>query len=307
MKLSNGLIESTTRFSFHLDGDSEIDTFLLTDTIQNMAELTKIAVTEENPEAYLKMNVTALKNGSFEICFSAVCTYAEEILTFAATTAPLALTAVETVKGFFEIKKFLKGEQPKSVTENEDKTIRIEKSNAETITVNAASGNIINGNNNVTIDNCIVNIFHNAAEHNPSGGCSFSNEKGTTYYSNDDVKHMKKPFVQEQEVTISRVKAKAVDLSIKKPDLIGQSQWGFRYKNKNIDAKITDDTFLEQVHKGIPIKRGDYITATLQIDTEMDLFGHPIAGSEKYEIIEVIGGIKHCLENSENNEFNFGE
>lgn len=302
--MSDNLIESNTKFSFHLDGDSEIDTFLLTDTIQNMAELTKIAVTAENPEAYLKMNVTALKNGSFEICFSAVCSYAEEILTFAATAAPLALTAVETVKGFFEIKRFLKGEQPKSVTENEDKTIRIEKSNAETITVNAASGNIINGDNNVIIDKCIVNIFHNAAEHNPTGGCSFSDEKGTAYYSNNDVKHMKKPFVQKQDTIINRSIAKAVDLSIKKPDLIGQSQWGFRYNNKNIDARISDDTFLEQIHKGIPIKKGDYITTTLQIDTELDLFGMPIPGSEKYEIIEVIGGIKHC---TQNNEFDFGE
>jgi len=69
------LIKIKTAFGFHLSGESSIDAELLSKTIHGVAKLTDLAAKEENSEAYLKMNVTAFKNGSFEIAFSAVKVY----------------------------------------------------------------------------------------------------------------------------------------------------------------------------------------------------------------------------------------
>lgn len=63
------LVKSEDVFSFHLDGNSSIDAILLSKIISNIAELTKMAAIYENPDSYLRMNVTAFKNGSFEIDF----------------------------------------------------------------------------------------------------------------------------------------------------------------------------------------------------------------------------------------------
>lgn len=66
------LVKSEDVFSFHLDGNSSIDAILLSKIISNIAELTKMAAIYENPDSYLRMNVTAFKNGSFEIDFSTI-------------------------------------------------------------------------------------------------------------------------------------------------------------------------------------------------------------------------------------------
>ena len=73
MNDNSELIKSTAQFGIHLEGESEIDAILLSKTISDMAELTQLAARKENPDAYLKMNVTAFKNGSFQIDFSTVC------------------------------------------------------------------------------------------------------------------------------------------------------------------------------------------------------------------------------------------
>lgn len=114
--MENDLIQSKAQFSFHLDGENEIDATLLSKTIADMAELTKLAAREQDPDAYLKMNVTAFKNGSFQIDFATVCQAVQNIYQAAPVVAGLALTVVSAVKGIFEIKKILKGEKPKSIS-----------------------------------------------------------------------------------------------------------------------------------------------------------------------------------------------
>lgn len=138
------LIESREMMSFHLDGESEIDAALLSKMISDMAELTKITAKEVNPEAYLKMNVTAFKNGSFQIDFSAVCQVAESLFDAFAPGVTLAATVIGGVKGIFEIKKLLKGEKAKSVTEIQNGYITVESATGKKVTVPAQSAVVMN-------------------------------------------------------------------------------------------------------------------------------------------------------------------
>lgn len=283
------LMESQAQFSFHLDGNSEIDANILSNIIGDMAKLAKLTAQNIEPDAYLKMNVTAFQNGSFQIDFSAVCEAATGIWSFVAGTVPVAGKIVDAIKGCFEIKKLLKGQSPKKVVDKTDKTIEVENNAGEKITVPKASAIVIHNSN---IDQLIVNISNSALEHNSDGGFSITDSQKEEYYTIEDVKSLSLPLPIEDTVLCKRYRLEAT-LPIRKPDFIGHSKWGFTYKDKMIEARIYDEGFLEQVHSGMTIKNGDFITSTLEICVDLNESGQPIPGTEKYSVIKVHGSIQH--------------
>lgn len=282
-------MKSEAGFSFHLDGNSAIDAGLLSNIIRDMAELTKLAAQEENPGAYLKMNVTAFRNGSFQIDFSTVCEASESLLSSLGAVSTLALTVVGIVKGFFEIKKHLKGDKPKNITATEDNKVIIEAQDGNTICVSKSEAAITN---NVQIDQLIVNISNCVVEHNPNGGFTFRTDKEDLWCSSDDVKVISKPMPIEETVNCQRSRYEAI-LPIKSLDLLGHSQWSFKYNERTIKANVVDDDFIEKIHSGEFVKAGDCIKATLEIYVDLDILGKPIEGSEKYTVLKVHGGIIH--------------
>lgn len=282
------LMKSEANFSFHLDGNNSIDANLLSRLIQDMAKLTEIASKEKNPDVYLKMNVTAFKNGSFQIDFSTICEITQKWFPVAATVASFALSVVNTVKGYFEIKKFLKGKKPKSVVEEEDK-VQIESDDGNKICVTKAEAAVIN---NVTIDQLTVNISNSVIEHNPDGGFTFQANGDSLYCTSEDVKAISYPLPIKTAINCQRFRYEAF-LLIKSLDLLGRSQWSFRYNDHTIYANILDDEFVEKIHRGVSVKAGDCIKATLEVYVDLDPMGNPMAGSEKYTILKVHGNIIH--------------
>lgn len=284
------LMKSEDTFSFHLDGNSYIDAVVLSKIIMDLAELTKIAALEENPEAYLKMNVTAFKNGSFEIGFSAICEFTENLISQGSQFIQLASTAISTVKGFFEIKKLLKGKKPKSIQENNDGKITVTSEDNHSVTVNKSSGAVVS---NIHIDSLVVNISTNVNENNSTGGFSFESNNESVYFNNDDIEQMSKPLpIMEEEIIKTSVIR--VDLPIKRAALIGRGAWSFIYNNKTIEARMEDEDFLEQMHRGeISIHSGDFITAELAISVPIKEDNSLDESAIKYSIRKVDGGIKN--------------
>jgi len=289
------LIESRSKMSFHLDGDSEIDAALLSRTISDMAELTQLAAKEVNPDAYLKMNVTAFKNGSFQIDFSAVCQIAESLFSNTAACAALAATVIGGVKGIFEIRKLLKGEKPKSVTEDKNGFITVESKDGDSVRVPKQSGIAINV---VQVGQLVANISSYAKEHNPDGGFSISNEDGSVYCSSHDAEEMSKQATVIETTTCQRSRVET-DLPIRKAVFDGTAKWGFQYDGKAIDAAIEDESFMDWMQAEGSIRGGDYIHATLEILVETNSDGLPKRGTEKYTVIKVHGHILHNIEQTE--------
>lgn len=282
------LVKSQATFGIHLDGESQIDAMLLSKTIHDMAELAKLAATEENPDAYLKMNVTAFRNGSFQIDFSAICETAKTLIVPASSATTLASSVVSTIKGFFEIKKLLKGEKPKSVTAHEDK-IEIENHLGEIITTSKSSQAILN---NCKIDQLVVNVSNNIIEHNPNGGFDFISDGVWERFETSDINGISKPIPIEEEILCKRSRIKT-ELPIRKAALVGRSAWEFTYNGKSISAPIADDEWINEVNSGdVALRSGDYIVATLEIYVDLDRDGKPIDKSEKYTVLKVHGGIQ---------------
>jgi hypothetical protein len=291
--MTDDLIQSKAAFGLHLEGSNEIDAELLSETIHDMAELTKLAASEENPQAYLKMNVTAFRNGSFQIDFSTICETVKTMFVPATAAAGFAASVVNTVKGFFEIKKLLKGEKPKNVSDIDNKKIVVENNVGEKITVNKYSQSVLN---NCQIDQLTINISNCVMEHNPNGGFEFVSENGNSKFSAQNVQDIAKP-IPIQEETICKRFCVETELPIVKAALVGRSAWSFIYNGKNIIASIDDEIWISEVNRGdISIRSGDYINATLEIYVDLDSDGKPIEKSEKYAVIKVHGGIRHRAE-----------
>lgn len=293
--MGNELIESRSKMSFHLDGDSEIDAALLSRTISDMAELTQLAAKEVNPDAYLKMNVTAFKNGSFQIDFSAVCQVAETLFAGTVACAGLAATVIGGVKGIFEIRKLLKGGKPKSVTEDGDGYIKVEADTGGSVRVPKQSGIAINV---IQVGQLVANISSYAKEHNPDGGFSISDEAGEIYCSPKDIEEMSKQAPVTETITCQRSRVQT-DMLIRKAVFDGTAKWGFEYDGKAIDASIEDESFMNWFQEHGAVKKGDYIRATLEILVEVDRNGFPIRGTEKYTVVQVHGEILHDMKQIE--------
>lgn len=292
--MENELIESRAKMSFHLDGENEIDASLLSHMISDMADFTQIMAKEVNPDAYLKMNVTAFKNGSFQVDFSAVCQAAQSIFLTVGAAATIAGSVIGAVKGGIELKKLLKGEKPKSIKKLPDGKVEIESKDGDKATVPSASQTVIY---NIRADQLITNISGYAKEHNPNGGFTVSDESGAVYCSTDDVMGMSKPSNIVETTTCQRSHTE-VDMLIRKAVLEGSSKWGFDYNGRAIDATIEDEDFLLWFMENGTVNRGDHIRATLDILTDVDPNGVAIKGTEKFTVVQVHGRILHSMEES---------
>jgi hypothetical protein len=288
--MEEALIKSESKYSFCLDGENEMDAVLLAKTISDMAELTKIAASAENPEAYLKMNVTAFRNGSFIIDFSAICEAKETLVINAVTAASFAATIITILKGIFEIKKLLAGKKPKSISEAGDDKIEVENEDGSKIRVPKASGVIFN---NIKVEQLTVNISDYAQEHNPEGGFTLSTPEGDLVCTKDDVKNISKQIPIDEEMICKRYRVDAI-LPIKSVDFVGRASWQFIYKGRTISARIEDDDWIETVHNGsIQIRAGDSIHVTLEAVIALDILGNATENNDstKYTINKVHGGI----------------
>ena len=267
------LMKSEAKVSLHLDGNNTIDAVALSEIIKNFAELAKYAAVRQDPDSYLKMNVTAFKNGSFQIDFSAIQEFIDNLINNPTEMLSFAGQVISTVKGYFEIKKLLKGKKEESVVDNCDGTITITSQDGSTATVNKNSISVMQ---NAQIDNMVVNVTTNIYNHNPRGGFSLSTGEDESYFSNNDVIEMKKalPIADEEIVKNSRIRA---DLQISKADILKYSAWTFIYKGS------------------MAIKSGSYITADLLISVRMEN-GAPVNNAAKYTIEKVYGGIKNDFE-----------
>ena len=288
--MNNELMKSESTLQFHLDGESQIDAKLLSKIINDFVELTQFAAKDIDSEAYLKMNITAFQNGSFNISFSAVCEFVKNL--FSSENIAIASNILDTVVSYFNIKKFLKGKRPKpeNVKQQSQNKVEIINADGSRIVVPKEAANIIY---NTHIDNLTVNIANSVSEHNPNGGFSIKTKNHSTAFGKDDISNIEKTVAIDE----SNCKRYLIEtaLIIKKPDFISTSSaWDFIFNGKTIHAKIADEGFTKKVHNGeITLKSADYINARLEMIIDLDENNQPIDSTAKYTVLEVNGDVQH--------------
>ena len=80
-------------------------------------------------------------------------------------------------------------------------------------------------------------------------------------------------------------------LKVKRPDLLGDSMWDFRYQGKKLPAKVLDVVWMEQFRRGeIPLRPGDAIHGLVETETK---YGQDLEVIAVHYKILTVHEIKH--------------
>lgn len=273
-------VKTSADFSFVFEGSEKIEAALLGLSLTSLTSVINEIVKHDDPKAEYKLCVASTQKGSFVVDLSLVLVAVTHI-------APLVQTAsqaVSAIKGGFDIKKALKGENPVSVKEHiDDGTIEVTDPYGSV--VKAPIGSIITIRNEKA-SNDLSNIARAAHLHNPDGGFKLIANGEETKYGKEDVLWISHhysgiPSPGSENSNVSRVM-----LPISSLNLRGNASWRFLYAGRQITARIMDATFLQSVHSGMnAFKAGDMLDVDLEIDVKAA--GDGKVTGEVYKILKV--------------------
>jgi len=283
--------ESSSNFTFEFGGDDEIYAETLTSTINNIVSSLQLITTEEDPESYVKLKITSFSKGSFKIDLMAIINYIPTILTH--DNIGSAKTIIDLLVSIIQIKKHLKGKKAKNVAYNSDEVI-ITNTDDEVLVKSKKTG--VTYFNNEIIDAHIVNIFNIVKEDDGRSNIRIKQD------NIEKVKIEKAEFgmmavrtVEKEEQKCAKTITQTInaELLLRKPDLLGNSQWGFVF-NKYISATVKDDQWMKKVHTGQVrnLYAGVKIPVKMQIEFELDEMNNIIKDSDRYTVLEITGDIK---------------
>lgn len=185
------------------------------------------------------------------------------------------------------MKKFLKGEKPKLIGEVKDEAVVV--TNQDGAKTSVAAGSASQYFNNPHIDNCVIQIFGPLSGDPNRSAFKLIGADGTLNIDKASFKDMASKVVDET-TQISKTTHKQIikaDLFVKKPDLIGNSKWGF-VLDHNIEAEILDKSFLKKVRDNeFQFGAGSMLPCKMLIEVGLDEKNEPLPA--KYSIIEVTG------------------
>jgi len=156
--------ESVDTFTVNFGSNNNshsIQAELFTKVINSTIELIKLSANAIDPNSFLKLEIKANKEGSFETIIDAIAKYTSSILT--PDNARLACEVVGGYLAFLKIKEHLKDKKAKKIkTKDNETTITNQDNIIEKYPSNIANKFL----NNSKIDTCIVNIFNGLEENN---------------------------------------------------------------------------------------------------------------------------------------------
>ena len=278
-------VQSTATFTYKFEGSAEIGATELAKTLESLASLVNFATVAEIPDAFARLNIRALEKGSFVIDLSAVVQTAKNLIT--PQGMEFAQTAIELLLAFFQIKQHIKGE-PHRVTHT-DAGIIVENNSGE-IKHFVRNGGVYF--KEPKIDILVVNCASAASGEGISGISLAIPNKEELKLSRSECKALSSPAQTEQIIRQRRIVQNEVILTIKKPDMLGSSKWIFKSGQNTIEASISDENWIDWFRESkAPICFGSQIKADLITTVELDDHDDIKIGTEKHEVVRVIGGI----------------
>lgn len=277
------LVKSKARFSFELEGKSYIDVNELSGVLNNTVDIVN-QIVQGSQDTYVNLRITKFSTGSFDIDFEAV---AEQVMNIITDPAAVAAGIVAAVSGVFRITKHLMGKEPKSFKVNGNH-VNITNADGKSLIINKEISDKYF--NNSKIEHAVINII-NTVEKSEREGFNIETDNDVIKYNKDDFRQIR-PVVENMIDNQERTHTNIIptELFIRKPDLVGNSKWGFIFTT-NIEATIEDEAFLEKVKmEKIRFGKGMRLPVLLKIETKLDKDGSP-KPDPVYTVVKVTGDI----------------
>ncbi|WP_346913881.1 hypothetical protein [Clostridium sp.] len=256
-----------SKFSISYGGNNDIDAMSLINSLNGTIELINYIVKESNPDAELKINILGTQKGSFIIALETFIASVPSILTM--DNINMAKASIEMFVNILSLKKHLKGSKPKEIEKHGEFVSIINKEN-EKVTITNNVFNIYGKDG----DKLLSKIFNSTlSDRDKISIIEDGKEKFTV--ERQEFSNMSKPIeINKPEETEELYKSTTdTILYIKKPDLMGNSQWEFtkEHDGKMIRATVNDMDFLHKVREGsIYINSKTSVKATLTSEIVMN-------------------------------------
>lgn len=273
--------ESVSELNFTFEGDYDVNALSLARAIENLVALSTATASHSCPEAEVRLSVRAVKPGSLEILFM-IATAAAQTL-FSPAGVEYASDLASTITSLFEIKRFLRGKKPNQIETLDDRII-IERPDGTKITTPKSSGVYFFDQ---SIDNSITNIIENASISPGVSGIRIGSHGRSVKIERHEFEECAVPVEISEDGKKKVTYTRRDVLFVRKPDLMGDSQWGFR-TDRNIMADMADKDFLEKVFsREISVFSGMHLVADLEITTELGDDGIPNGPTCHYSVKHV--------------------
>lgn len=232
---------------FEGENDIYLDTLAssLNATIDSLKIIADQALSEND---FCKFKVVNIQKGSFEVVIQTIQEIAPQLL----VVIPAANSVLNIFNTIWEIRKHLKGEVPKSI-EHIENQVKIENNDGTIQIFNHAVFNIYA--KNPSIEKELANLSKAVSDDTLRNGLNLTyidnaGEKADVSIPKDELRLLSNPIDVESFSNDTTENIMVTDVTVHKPDLIGDSKWNLFLNNSRITAEIEDKYFLNRVRAG---------------------------------------------------------
>ncbi|MGB4589491.1 MAG: hypothetical protein WBI17_09715 [Clostridiaceae bacterium] len=262
-------------FNIVFGGENEILLDDLLPALDGLSNLIGIVTSKVEPNAKVELKFKKSSQGSFDVELLMFLT-GNFISLISNTEDPIKI--VKTLVELIKFKTFLQGESPAKVVEGDDYSINVENFHGDTLKISPVVYNVFQyPSTNENFRKMFSNNRESLSIAARDNG-AIRVDKSEYEYLVADVK------IDECSQVVEGINR--IILHIKKPDLLGNSKWEFRHKEKSIKATIEDKDFLLKIQDGqISINSHTYCDCDLSFRNELDSIGNLVR--QEYKLLKV--------------------
>lgn len=263
-------VQTSNEFKIRFDGQlHQVEANTLISSLVSISTILQETNAEVNKDSKVNIKIKALSEGSF--CVNWVYDFVAMAAVVATPLLPQAISTTSDLLtilvSFLDLKKHLKGEEPKTIKEH-DESIEIENNSGKIIFINKPVYNLYT--KNPKIQDAISSNFSTLQEDPTIESFEVldANEHPLHVATKEDFSGMAmKTSVLEKG---TRVITEVATLHVFKLVFDPKYKWEFYYKGNKISAYVTDDSFFSTVDSGEEFAKGDTLIVELQIEQVFD-------------------------------------
>lgn len=252
-------------FNLHyVNHGHEIDSKTLTATLTTITTVVEQTNLMLGTNKSIRLIVKPFNPGTFEVPIEAVETAIGGLL---ATSYPQVKEVVKFVIDLFTLRKFLKGEPPKTITE---KGTKKEITNCTGQTFQAENLVVNLFQNNVIVGGALDDGFRQLEKDDSISEFQITDKKRSPLVTvtRDEFGYF--TSLKKEVVEGKRDRAERTVLHVVRVVFEPKRRWEFYYHGVKIPAYVVDEEFLQRIHDGEAFCKGDALDVDLVITQEFD-------------------------------------
>jgi len=290
--IMNELVRSSEIMTISFGGDNEIDACLLRDSIENIVLLLESSRDAIAPGNKMKVHISSIRPGSFVfdvVTISDVVPLVQRGIEAAGFILSVFLT-------FIQLKKTLKGSEPKLVEQIGDNNTAITGNNNQVIIV---SNLVYEQYQKTEVNTRVAGLFHLLSEDGTRTDFSVQTRDKSETVDSSEFHALSSPEPFPCESCSTGISHTEAELTLRTPVLCGDAMWGFKYLGRPILATIEDEIFKAKVESAsIHFQAKDAMKVRMRIECKLDEDCN-IIGSPKYFVTNVLGDVIHKISREE--------